>query len=237
HSSEDYYMGNVYATYSRLLRLFSFFASIIAPAAFVAILAFHHEMLPPGLMLTVAASRLNVPLPTAIECFLLLLFFDILREAGIRSPGFVGQAVGFVGGIVIGQAAVEAHLVAAPVVIVVGFVGISVLLVSRVIMANLTLRYGLLLAASLFGLTGLALGLAVLLIHIFNLQSCGIPALLSRGELDRQEVRDTFVRASWPKILTRPAFLSPNHTRSKPAMQPKGDASAKPTDCGVESGR
>ena len=214
HSSEDYYMGNLYATYNRMLRMFSFLLTITIPAAFVAIMGFHHEMLPTGLMLTFSAARQHVPLPTALECLVLLIFFDFLREAGVRTPGYVGQAVGFVGGIVIGQAAVEAHLVAAPVVIVVAFTGITIIVVPRLTMASLVARYSLLLAAGLFGLTGLALGLAVILIHVINLQSFGVPTLMPTGKLSAQTVKDSFVRAPWPKALTR-SPISDNRVRGE----------------------
>ena len=202
-SSEDYYMGNLYASYSRVLRAISFFGTITVPALFIAIVAYHHNLLPTGLMLTFSAARQNVPLPAALECFLLLLLFDILREAGVRSPGYVGQAVGFVGGIIIGQAAVEAHLIAAPMVIVVAFAGITIIIVPRVSTASLVARYSFLLAASFMGMPGLFVAMAIFAVHVLNLQSFGVPALMPAGKLSVQMVRDTFVRAPWPK-LTRP---------------------------------
>jgi len=210
-SAEDYYVGNLYASYNRILRSVSFLATITVPAAFVAIMGFHHELLPTGLMLTFTTARQNVPLPTALECLLLLVFFDFLREAGVRTPGYVGQAVGFVGGIVIGQAAVEAHLIAAPVVIVVAFTGITIIVVPRLTMTCLMARYGLLLLASVIGLLGLVLGLAVLMIHVIQLRSFGIPVLMPSGKLGMQ---DTFVRPRWPRVLTRPGFLSENRVRA-----------------------
>ncbi|MCL2842388.1 MAG: spore germination protein [Oscillospiraceae bacterium] len=216
HSSEDYYMGNLYASYNRLLRLISFFVTIFVPAAFVAVMAYHHELLPTGLMLAFTTARQNVPLPTAIECFLLLMFFDFLREAGVRTPGYVGQAVGFVGGIVIGQAAVEASLIAAPVVIVVALTGITIIVVPRLTMASLVARYGMLLAASLLGLTGLAIAAGILFVHIFSLQSFGVPSVMPTGKLSMQEVNDTFIRTPWPKVLTRLPPLSTNHVRARP---------------------
>ena len=224
-SNEDYYVGNLYASYNRILRMLSFIVSITVPAAFVAIMGFHHELLPTSLMLSFTAARQNVPLPTALECALMLMFFDILREAGVRTPGYVGQAVGFVGGVVIGQAAVEANLVAAPVVIVVAFAGIAIIVVPRLTVASLFARYGLLLLASMMGLLGLALGLSALMIHIFNLQSFGVPALCPTGKLGMQEVKDTFVRAPWPRILTRFSPLSGNRVRTKPVAPNAQDAS------------
>jgi len=210
HSSEDYYMGNHYATYSRLLRMLSFFFAITVPAAFIVIVGYHHELLPTGLMFAFAHARQNVPLSSALECFLMLILFDILRETGIRTPGYVGQAVGFVGGIIIGQSAVEANLVAAPMVIVVAFAGICLIMVPRLTMASLTARYGTLLAASLFGLPGFVLALSVLALHVFSLKSFSVPMCLSAGWLARQ---DRLMRAPFPQIGERLKPLSENRIR------------------------
>ena len=216
-SSEDYYIGNLYASYSRILRVLSFFFTISIPAAFVTIVGYHHELLPTGLLLSFASAQQNVPLPAAVEAFFMLILFDILRETGVRTPGYVGQALGVVGGIVIGQSAVEANLVAAPMVIVVAFAGITILMVPRLTMASLVARYGTLLAASLFGLPGLAVALGLITVHIFNLQSFGVPALMPTGKLHMQVVKDTFVRAPWPKMRWRTKPLSANHLRARAA--------------------
>lgn len=224
-SSEDYYMGNIYASYSRVLRALSFFFTISVPAAFVAIVGFHHELLPTNLMFTFTTAQQIVPLPAAIEAFLMLVLFDILRETGVRTPGYVGQTLGIVGALVIGQSAVEANLVAAPMVIVVAFAGITILMVPRLTIAGLFARYSILIISSMFGLTGWVIGLGVFLIHVLNLQSFGVPMFMPTGKLSTQEVKDTFVRASWPRMLSRIAPLSENRTRSKPAVhQKKGTA-------------
>jgi len=220
HSSEDYYMGNLYATYARLLRLLSFFFAITVPAFFIVIVGYHHELLPPGLIFSFTSARQNVPLPAAIECFLMLLLFDILRETGIRTPGYVGQAVGFVGGIVIGQSAVEANLIAAPMVIVVAFAGICIIMIPRLTMASLAARYGTLLMASLFGLPGFILALFVVAVHVLRLKSFSVPMCLTMEQLSREPRQDSFVRASWPKMMTRLESLSENRVRVRP----------KPTD-------
>jgi len=225
HSSEDYYMGNLYATYSRLLRMLSFFFAITVPAAFIVIVGYHHELLPTGLMLSFTAARQNVPLPAALECFLMLLFFDILRETGVRTPGYVGQAVGFVGGIVIGQSAVEANLIAAPMVIVVAFAGICIIMVPRLTMASLIARYGALLAAGVLGLPGFVLALSVFVIHVFGLKSFSVPMCLSAGWFAGQ---DRLGRTPWPQMKERMPFLSENRVRVGQRSSPEdgggGDA-------------
>jgi len=119
-SNEDYYLNYYYTTYSRLLRIIGFFLTIGVSGIYIAIVAFHHEMLPTPFLINIAAERQSVPLPAAIEAFIMLVVFDILRETGIRMPSNVGQALSIVGALVIGQAAVEAKMVAAPMIIVVG---------------------------------------------------------------------------------------------------------------------
>jgi spore germination protein KA len=203
-------MGNLYATYARLLRMLSFFFAITVPAAFIVLIGYHHGLFPTGLIFSFAQARQHVPLSSALECFLMLLLFDILREAGIRTPGYVGQAVGFVGGIIIGQSAVEADLVAAPMVIVVAFAGICLIIVPRLTMASLTARYGILLAASFFGLPGFVLALSVLTVHVLQRKSFSVPMCFSAIGLSPQ---DSLLRVPWPNMEERPGALSENRRR------------------------
>lgn len=215
-SNEDYYLNHFYATCSRLLRLMGFFFTIAVPALYVAIVAFHHQVLQTPLMVNVTNERQGVPLPAFLECFIMLIIFDILRETGIRTPSHIGQALSIVGALVIGQSAVEAKLVAAPMIIVVAFTGITNLLVQKVNAATLFCRYFFLVLSSLFGLTGLLVAASLLAIHIFNLESFGVPILLHNNKLQFQDIKDTFVRAPWPDMLTRTSPISGNVIRSRP---------------------
>jgi len=217
----DYYVGNLYATYARLLRMMSTFFAIAVPAAFIVVVGYHHELLPEGLMLAFAKARQNVPLPAAIECFFMIILFDILRETGVRTPGYVGQAVGFVGGIIIGQSAVEANLVAAPMVIVVAFAGITIIMVPRLTMASLAARYGTLLAASFFGLPGFILALSVLVIHVLSLKSFSVPVCLTAKKLGGASRQDGLLRTPWPKMVRRTEPFSENLVRVQTQEAPK----------------
>jgi spore germination protein KA len=215
-SNEDYYLDYLYASFSRMLRIISFLLTVTVPAIYVAIESFHHEILPTALMIGITNERQSVPLTAALEAIVMLLVFDFLREAGIRMPSSVGQALSVVGGLVIGQAAVEAKLVASPMIIVVAFTGITCLLIPKMTVSSLIGRYGCLLLAAGFGIVGVAVGLSILAIHILNLQSFGVPSLLPVDQLQYQDVKDLFTRAPWPKMLTRIAPLSDNRIRSRP---------------------
>jgi spore germination protein KA len=214
-SNEDYYMNPIYASYGRILRILCFFMAILIPGVYIAVVGYHHEILPSSLMLSFAGGRQSVPLPASIECFIMLVVFDILRETGVRMPGHLGSALSIVGALVIGQSAVEAKLVAAPMVIVVAISGITILLVPRLSTTGLLMRYGCLILGSSLGFAGIVIGVSILVTHIFNLESYGIPLLTPTQRLHYQDVKDTFFRAPWPRMLTRFQPLTDNVTRAK----------------------
>ncbi len=214
-SSEDYYTNYYYGSFSRLLRIFGFILTLVVPGLYISIVAYHHEMLPTQLLLNVAAERSGVPLPASIEAFVMLIVFDILRETGVRMPNNIGQALSIVGALVIGQSAVEARMVAAPMIIIVALTGITNLLVPRLSGPVIFIRYFLLLAGSLLGFYGLVLGMAAVIIHILNLRSFGIPQISAAGNVRFQEVKDIAIRAPWWQMRLRPKGLSQNRTREK----------------------
>jgi len=212
-SNEDYYLNFFYSSFTRMLRMISYFLTITVPALYIGIFAFHLETMPPQLMVSIASERISVPLPAALEAYLMLLIFDILREAGMRMPSNAGQALSIVGALVIGQAAVEAKLIAAPMIIIVGIVGITNLLVPKMNSAVMIVRFGLLTLSSFFGLTGIVLGVAAMVVHMCNLKSFGVPILSSLSSLKYQDVKDSVVRSPWPEMINRPTELTSNLTR------------------------
>ncbi len=214
-SSEDYYLNYYYSSFARLLRMLAFFMTITVPGFYVAIVAFHHEMFPTKLLFNIAAERSSVPLPASIEAFVMLIIFDILRETGVRMPTTIGQALSIVGALVIGQAAVEAKLVAAPMIIIVALTGITSLLVPKMNAPIVYIRTLLLFFSSILGLFGLAFGLCVALVHVINMHSFGIAQVTLSGNLQFQEIKDTFIRAPWWTMLTRPKTIAMDKRRMR----------------------
>ncbi|WP_444658043.1 spore germination protein [Caproiciproducens sp. R2] len=214
-SNEDYYLSFYYTSLSRFVRIMGFFLTICVPALYVAIVAFQQQMLPTQLLISIASSRKSVPLPAAAEAFIMLAVFDILRETGIRMPSNIGQPLSIVGALVIGQAAVDARLVAAPMIIVVALTGITGLLVPKMNAPVIYTRVFLLAMATCFGLFGFFLGSSAVLIHILNLHSFGVSQLHFNGSLQFQEIKDTFIRAPWWEMLTRTKSMTNNLVRMK----------------------
>ena len=173
---EDDSIHYLAASFLTLLRYGAVFISVFLPAVYVAVAVYHRQMIPVKLLLSIIASRQDVPFSTAAEVLGMLLTFELLQEAGLRLPQTVGQTVSIIGGLVVGQAAVEAKVVSPVVVIVVALAGIAGFTIPNHDM-SLALRLCRLGAAVLsfcFGLYGIMLGLALLLCHLASLETFGV---------------------------------------------------------------
>jgi spore germination protein KA len=211
HSNEDYYVGYIHATFGRLVRMAAFFLTVVTPALYISVISSHYEVLPGAMMLNLASEFQNTPFPSAFEAFFMLIVFDILREAGMRMRTGGGQALSIVGALIIGQASVEANIVAPQMIIIAALTGITGILVPKLDEACLTLRFFLLACASLFGIFGLSAGVVLTVVHMQKLTSLGI------GQFggDLSDVNDSLIRAPQWKLKTRPARLSANLCRAK----------------------
>lgn len=212
-SDEDYYINFYFSSIGRMLRLAAFFVSTSVPAIYVALTTFHQEMLPTSLVISISQARQGVPFPTVLEMILMLVVFEMLRESGARMPGMMGQALSIVGALVIGQAAVSAKIVSAPMIIVVAITGICGLMVPHIKGASIIIRFVLLGLSSIMGLYGYMFGILALLMHLFSVTSFGIPIMSGIYTNGPQDRKDIMIRAPWWKMQKRPKYLSPNTTR------------------------
>ncbi len=213
-SDEDYYVNFWGASIGRLLRYFCFFLTVSVPAVYLALLTHHQRLLPTFLLLSAAGTRGGVPFSSLVECLVLILVLEILKETGARMPQNLGHTLGIIGGLVVGQAAVEARLVSASMLIVVAVSGIAGLMIPRLRAAVFFLRVGLVLLAAWLGLAGYLLGISFLLISLTGTESFGAPYLQPLESPTVQGMKDTFLRLPWGKMLTRPAF-NRNLTRQR----------------------
>ena len=214
-SDEDYFISYNLASAGRIMRMFAFFLAISVPAIYLALSTFHFELLPTAFALTVSVSRSGVPFSSLAECVILTIIFEILRETGIRMPQSVGHALSIVGGLVVGQAAVEAKLVSAPILIVVALSGICGLMVPRLRTAVFYIRFLMIFAAGFFGLYGYLFSAVLLIISILRKRSFGIDATLSLNTVSFQGFKDVLFRTSWKNMITRPAIQNENVIRKK----------------------
>lgn len=195
-SAEDYYQPYIYSNVIRILRYLALFICLLAPSVYITLTTFHQDMLPTQLLLSLAAQREGIPFPAFVEAVLMEATFEILREAGIRMPRTIGQAVSIVGTIVIGQAAVEASIVSAAMVIIVSITAISSFVIPSYGMSIgiRLLRFVFMGLAASFGIYGLTMGLIVLTVHLNTIESFGSPYLSPAAPYHNSRQKDAILR-------------------------------------------
>ncbi|CAI6058987.1 spore germination protein [Cohnella sp. JJ-181] len=202
-SSEDYYQRYFYSSWVRIMRYVFFGLSLVLPSAYVAITTFHPEMMPYNLLISVASSRDIVPFPAILEALIMEVTFEVMREAGQRIPSVIGQTISIVGAIVIGDAAVQAGIVSAPMVIIVALTGISSFIVPHFSMTLTVrfLRFMLLFVSAIFGLLGLIVGVFFVYIHLLSMDSFGTPYLSPFIPFKADQMKDAAGRFPWKKRM------------------------------------
>lgn len=222
-AAEDYYQRSDLGLI-RILRYLSFFIALLAPSLYIAITTFHQEMLPTQLLISLAAQREGVPFPAVVEAFLMEVTFEILREAGVRMPKAIGQAVSIVGALVIGQSAVEAGFISAAMVIVVSITAIASFVFPSYNMAISVriLRFVFMVLGATYGLFGITVGLFLLVLHLTSLRSFGVPYMSPFAPFIPSDQKDAILRFPLWAMFSRPHFISQkNIIRQKEAQESK----------------
>ncbi len=227
-SPEDYYERFPIGSLIRILRYIAFVIALVLPALYIAITTFHQELLPTDLILAIASARQGVPFPALVEALLLETLFEVLREAGIRLPRVIGQAVSIVGALVVGEAAVSAGLVSPAMVIVVAMTAIASFAtpVFSVAISARILRFVFMIAASMVGLFGIQIVALLLLLHLVSLRSFGVPYLSPIAPYQRSDLKDVVMRAPLWLMWTRPEAINvQDRVREEPnlRMRPPAD--------------
>lgn len=226
-TSDDYYSRWEIASFTRLLRYLASFLAMTLPGLYLAMTNFHTQILPTDLLLSLAAARQGVPFPAAVEIVIMELAFELLREAGVRLPGANGNTIGIVGGLIIGQAAVDANIVSPIVVIVVALTALCSFAVPNEEFATAfrILKFVFIFLCAYLGFFGFLLGMLGILIHLSHLESFGIPYLAPFVGADLngyRDERDTFLRLPLNFLKKRPVYTREGaRTRLKLKKQEK----------------
>ncbi|MGB8955128.1 MAG: spore germination protein [Tumebacillaceae bacterium] len=217
-TSEDYTNRWFSASVIRTLRLVGVIISTTLSALYVAVVTYHYELIPTDMLVTLTQSRARVPFPPLYETLLMEVTIELLREAGARLPTKVGQTIGIVGGIVIGQAAVTAGLTSNILIISVALSTIASFITPSYIMSSAlrALRFPLIMLAGFWGLYGLYIGFLMLAVHFVRLSSIGAPYLSPFAPLRLSDWKDTFLRAPLFFMKFRPSSTRPRETQRQP---------------------
>lgn len=222
-SSEDYYQRSDISTLIRILRYFAFFLALLSPSAYIAVTTFHQEMIPTPLLISLAAQREGVPFPAFVEAMIMEFTFEILREAGLRMPRAIGSSISIVGALVIGQAAVEAGIVSAMMVIVVSITALTSFIFPSYNMAITIrmLRFLFMILAASFGLFGITIGLILLVLHLNSLRSFGIPYMAPNAPFISADQKDNILRVPHWFLFARPRLINQKDIDREDTIQPK----------------
>ncbi len=214
-TSEDYYMKHIYSTYLRIIRIIALIIAIVLPGFIVALKTFHHEMIPTKLLLSIAIGREGVPFTALMEGLLMILFFELIKESGLRIPGNIGSAVTVISGIVIGQVAVDAGLVAPIMVITVSLTGISEFIITD--QRELVPIYRLIIVflGGILGLFGIVCGLVVMIVHLISLRSFGVPYMYPIAPYDKEGMKDFIIMRPLKKMNYRPRNIANKDKRKR----------------------
>ncbi len=222
-TTDDYTGSYTVVTLTRFVRLLANFITFFLAPGYIALIDVHPDLLPTDLAVSIAGSREGVPFPAIIEVFLMVIAFEILREGTVRLPGMMGQTIGIVGGLVIGQAAVQAKIVSDIMVIIIALTAIASFTNADYQIAatwRLLLPF-LLVVAALFGIYGIALFALLIIAHITSLTSFGVPYTATVSPVYPGGYLDNFIQAPLGMLRTRLLFTRPlDKKKQKPYRQP-----------------
>ncbi|MFB5192331.1 spore germination protein [Alicyclobacillus fastidiosus] len=222
-SAEDYYMNYTLAVFIRVLRHAAYWASLLLPSLYVALLCYNQDLMPTPLLVTVASQHRGVPFPTILEALGMMGAFEVLREAGSRLPRAVGQSVSIVGTLVVGDAAVRAGLVSPGMVIVVAGTGVASFALPAYGFVNSSriIQFLFVGVAGISGLVGIVVFGMILVTHLVSLRSFGVPYMAPIAPFSWQDMRDAFVRAPWFANKRRPKQFEPVDSVSNRSRAPR----------------
>lgn len=199
-SPEDYYERILSSNFLRALRFLGFLIATSLPSIYVALISFHHEMIPMNLIVDFSRTRANVAFPPVIEAILMEITIELLREASIRLPRSIGQTIGVVGAIVIGEAAIQSNLASPAMVIVVSITAIGSYVFPHysTSYALRLIRFPIIIMAATFGAFGIIIAWCWIIVHLCSLESFGHPYLSPLSPLDKSIIKDGVTRGnSW----------------------------------------
>ncbi|GEL76939.1 spore germination protein [Tenuibacillus multivorans] len=214
-STEDLYTRWNMGTFIRLMRLIGMFLSITLTPFYVAALTFHYEIIPTALLVSLGHSRSRVPFPPVLEALILEFFLELIREAGARLPTKVGQTMGIVGGIVVGQAIVQAGFTSNILIIIAALSALASFTIPSYLMSSAVriLRFPLIIMSGLWGFMGLFFCYAFLLIHLLKQQSMKRPYLTPIFPFRPRDLDNSIIRLPFLQSNFRAYSNSPKDTK------------------------
>lgn len=216
HTTDDYYQKSFNTTFIRIIRLLAFFIAIFTPALYISVTTRNYNLIPLDLLLMLKAGRTFVPFPAYIEALFMIVCFEILKESDLRMSYASGSSISILGGLILGDAAVSAGIVSPIMIIVIAISSIAGLIFSSVELENAIRIYKifLLILGTIWGIYGVSIGAIYIAYKLLTLKMFGIPYLVPFIPLEKNELRDTFIKGE-QSVKKRNSFLTKNIIRGK----------------------
>lgn len=216
HTTDDYYQKSFNTTFIRIIRLLAFFIAIFTPALYISVTTRNYNLIPLDLLLVLKAGRTFVPFPAYIEALFMIVCFEILKESDLRMSYTSGSSISILGGLILGDAAVSAGIVSPIMIIVIAISSIAGLIFSSVELENAIRMYKifLLILGTIWGIYGVSIGAIYIAYKLLTLKMFGIPYLVPFIPLEKNELRDTFIKGE-QSVKKRNSFLTKNIIRGK----------------------
>ena len=200
HNIDDYTMKPYFASLNRIIKFISFFISILLPGCYVGFATFHPELIPSELLNKISISIGSTPFSLMMETLIIHFLYEIMRESGLRLPQNLGHAVSIVGGLVVGDAAVNAGLIGAPTIMVVALTSISTFVIPNLYEPIALLRLLFIIAGGTLGIWGIMILFSVVLVNLCSKSNFGIPFTSPISPFGIFGMRDTILRTSWKSL-------------------------------------
>lgn len=217
-TSDDYYNRWAIVSLERILRYIAVFFAVSLPALYISVVNFRPEILPDNLIQVFSTARQNIPYPVFIEVVLMEVAFELIREAGVRIPGAMGNAIGIVGGLIVGSAAVDASLASPIIVIVVALTALcSFTIPNNEFSSSFRIvKYFLIIMSAVYGVFGYIMGHLFILVHLSGIKSFGFPYfgyVAASEDDDKERNRDFVFRMPYKYLTRRPVFARRSNRR------------------------
>lgn len=222
HTSEETNLRWYYGSFLRIIRLMGILLATFLPGAYTALTLFHQEMIPTSLLSSIVVSRSAVPFPTILEILLMELSFELIREGGIRVPGVIGNTLGIIGALILGQAAVEAGLVSPILIIIVAVAGLGSFAIPNysLSLAIRIIRFLLIFFGCIAGFYGISSCFTVICALALGMKSFGVPFFSPVAPTTRSN-KDNIIRGPLAGQKQRTDFLNPKNEK-RMAGHPRG---------------
>ena len=207
-SLDDYDNPPFYSSFMRILKYAAFVISVFLPGVFVAVGTFHQELIPSNMLFLIASNEATTPFSLMAEAVFVHLLYEIMREAGLRLPKNIGHAISIIGAIIIGDAAVSAGIIGAPMLIVIAATAISSYVIYPLYERLTVIRIGFIILGGVFGIYGIMLGAAMMFCNICAINPFGVAYSSPLSPLTEKSLVDVLVRGSWKKLAKRRVRVS-----------------------------